>query len=486
MAPPIPRARQMALRSYLVVLILGSMLPFLLVSGALLLRVLRDDRSSVELTLIASARQQAAALDAETDATVRTLQVLGTSVFLERGDLDAFESEVRKVAPAQAWLSLRLLSPEPRVLIDTAAPAGTPPGEVADPETVGDVVRSGTPKVAALRRGLGGRLEFGVRVPILLRGTIEYVLTAVMTPDSIAELMSVQSASPAEWTRTIVDSQGTVVARTRDSERFVGHPATGSFIARTGASPEGFYQDAALDGEQVYVAFSHSHTSGWTSAVVVPVSFMDISVRRSMTALIAVALLALAISGSGAYWLAGRISSDIGSATLAAEALARGKPVQTTPSIVSDVTRLGQALERSGTLLTDRSAERDRHLAQAEAARAEAEHANSAKDEFLAMLGHELRNPLSPIVTALALLKMRGTSWTSEHAVIERQVSHMSRLVNDLLDVSRITRGALELRRDDARTGGRHHAGDRDGCAAPRGAPSHAHGSGAARTVRRG
>ena len=64
------------------------------------------------------------------------------------------------------------------------------------------------------------------------------------------------------------------------------------------------------------------------------------------------------------------------------------------------------------------------------------------------MLGHELRNPLSPIVTALALLKMHGASWTGEHAVIERQVHHMSRLVNDLLDVSRITRGTLELRRE--------------------------------------
>ena len=169
---------------------------------------------------------------------------------------------------------------------------------------------------------------------------------------------------------------------------------------------------------------------------------------NSISALVAVALFVLAVSGGGAYWLAGRISSDIGSATLGAEELARGKPVQTTPSIISDVARLGQALERSSTLLIERSAERDRHLAQAEAARAEAEQANRAKDQFLGMLGHELRNPLSPIVTALALLKMHGASWTGEHAVIERQVHHMSRLVNDLLDVSRITHGTLELRRE--------------------------------------
>ena len=80
-----------------------------------------------------------------------------------------------------------------------------------------------------------------------------------------------------------------------------------------------------------------------------------------------------------------------------------------------------------------------------EAARA----ANRAKDEFLAMLGHELRNPLAPIVTALHLMKLRaGPSTERERTVIERQVAHLTRLVDDLLDVSRIARGKVELKRE--------------------------------------
>ncbi len=78
-----------------------------------------------------------------------------------------------------------------------------------------------------------------------------------------------------------------------------------------------------------------------------------------------------------------------------------------------------------------------------------AEAANLAKDEFLAMLGHELRNPLAPILTALQLLKLRGIEAAErERAVIERQVRHVVQLVDDLLDVSRITRGRIELRRE--------------------------------------
>ena len=76
-----------------------------------------------------------------------------------------------------------------------------------------------------------------------------------------------------------------------------------------------------------------------------------------------------------------------------------------------------------------------------------AETANRAKDEFLAMLGHELRNPLSPIVTAVQLMRLRGAQF-SELSVIDRQVAHLTHLVDDLLDVSRITRGKFTLNRE--------------------------------------
>ena len=78
--------------------------------------------------------------------------------------------------------------------------------------------------------------------------------------------------------------------------------------------------------------------------------------------------------------------------------------------------------------------------------RAEAESANRMKDQFLAMLGHELRNPLAPMVMALQVMRLRGGT-SREQDILERQVSHLTRLMDDLLDVSRITRGKIELRR---------------------------------------
>jgi len=81
---------------------------------------------------------------------------------------------------------------------------------------------------------------------------------------------------------------------------------------------------------------------------------------------------------------------------------------------------------------------------------AELDETGHRKDEFLAMLAHELRNPLAAITTAVQLSTMSGVqdqiNWSME--VINRQVKHLTRLIDDLLDVSRITRGKVELRKE--------------------------------------
>jgi len=73
---------------------------------------------------------------------------------------------------------------------------------------------------------------------------------------------------------------------------------------------------------------------------------------------------------------------------------------------------------------------------------------SNRKDDLLALLSHELRNPLAPIVTAVHLLKKRAVGEpTKELDIIERQAAHLVRLVDDLLDVARLTRGKMRIHR---------------------------------------
>jgi PAS domain S-box-containing protein len=86
---------------------------------------------------------------------------------------------------------------------------------------------------------------------------------------------------------------------------------------------------------------------------------------------------------------------------------------------------------------------------EADASRADAERANRAKDEFLAMLSHELRNPLSAIVNAVEVIAASGPPDPSPPVrMIRRQTQHLARLLDDLLDVARITSGRIELERE--------------------------------------
>jgi PAS domain S-box-containing protein len=127
-----------------------------------------------------------------------------------------------------------------------------------------------------------------------------------------------------------------------------------------------------------------------------------------------------------------------------------GAPATCT-AVLTDLTELRQAqesLQRANADLEAKVAARTRELIEANEA---LQQADRHKNEFLAMLAHELRSPLAPIRNAIELLKQWGPDeprLTRARQIIDRQVVHQARLLEDLLDVSRISRGKIELRRD--------------------------------------
>ncbi|HEY8048187.1 MAG TPA: ATP-binding protein, partial [Ramlibacter sp.] len=138
-------------------------------------------------------------------------------------------------------------------------------------------------------------------------------------------------------------------------------------------------------------------------------------------------------------------------------------------AVFAELHRKGRALEASNRLLLNEVAERrnaeemlgelnrtlDRRVRERTSELQQSEgrmrEANRRKDEFLATLAHELRNPLAPVRNAVELLKRQANEpdrvgWATE--LIDRQVTLFSRLIDDLMDVSRINQGRIELRRE--------------------------------------
>jgi signal transduction histidine kinase len=135
-------------------------------------------------------------------------------------------------------------------------------------------------------------------------------------------------------------------------------------------------------------------------------------------------------------------------------------PVPVVPEILrakvgvfAELYRKTRALERLNSELEERVRERTAAL---EASTDALKQADRRKDEFLAMLAHELRNPLAPIRTAVQLLRLKELADAQRaraRDIIERQVEHLVNLIDDLLDVSRITRGMISIHREPVMVG---------------------------------
>ncbi len=425
------------------------MLPGLLLTGILVWRSFANNRAISERRLLESARVDASALDREFDSAIGMLQTLAASPSLDRDDLAQFYLEARRVHATQpGWYTILLLLNDRQPLVSTRVPWGTPLSWLVEPDSLQRLFNTRRPVVGVVRPlPFGHELVFAIRVPIVRQDSVKYALSAIVNIDSLARVVPRQLANSEEWTRTILDSEGTIAVRTRGSEDYVGAKASEAFRTRIQQESENITRQTTRDGLPVYAAFSRG-AYGWTTIVVVQRAVLDGAMLGSMAALLTGGLLLMLGGLAMVLFISRRLSTDLASAIAAAEAVADGRPLPQARAHVAETSQLQRSLVTAASLLDRRARERDEEMRRADAARRDAEEANQTKDQFLAVLGHELRNPLAPALTALELMKARDPGvFTREREVLERQVAHMARLVNDLLDVSRLARGKVQLDR---------------------------------------
>ncbi|MDB5745652.1 MAG: hybrid sensor histidine kinase/response regulator [Massilia sp.] len=399
-----------------------------------------QDRSMIDL-----ARALSSAVDAELDGTVATLASLARAPSMGAGDLKAFYGSAREQVAAQPeWLTVILADASGKVLFRTASPLSAPGGPGADPESLQQLLAVQKPLVGHVARGPRGRPAFPVRVPVRDDAGRLYVLTAVVRPDRILGVLKRQRV-PEGSVISISDSLGSIVARSKDHDNRVAGPPSPSLVQLIrGAAPEGVGSTVNLEGDPLASAYTRVSRYGWTVAVGVPKPAIGAGATQYGWGLAASLLACIGI----ASLLSNRITRAVGRLQQGASALGAGQTVAIAPSRIREIDVMAGALEAAAKQRSAHEQERSRLLASLEEALAASRDAGRVKDEFLAMLGHELRNPLSPIVAALDLMDLRDERASGrERAIMRRQVSHLKRLVDDLLDVSRIATGKMQLDR---------------------------------------
>ncbi len=441
------RGRTLPLRHLLVLLTAIGLLPLALL-GIWSIHVASESRErEQERTMLDLARALSSAVDAELDSAVAALSTMAHHPAMAAGDVRGFYEVARAQAQAQPeWLGVFLADQDGKTLFRSNAPFGTDTPPPVDPDSLQRTLSLHRAVVGRILRGKNGNAAFPVRIPVTDKHGHTYVLTAVVKPDRILRVIERQQA-PSDSLIAVVDASRHLVARSKNQERFVTKPITPALAAlmrRNGL--EGAGPTNTLEGDIVITAYSSMSRYGWTLVANTPKAALRAGFFQGVTVYAIGIVLSLAVCIGLAYWLAGRIVGAFNELRRAAAALGAGRPVNVPQSRIRELGRMGRALQAAGRQRARQEIERAQLLSSLENALAQAREAGQAKDEFLAVLGHELRNPLSPIVASLDLMDMRDEPGArSERAIMRRQVTHLKRLVDDLLDVSRIASGKLQL-----------------------------------------
>ena len=447
----------MKIRSYLSLMVGAVLVPVIAFSAIALTLMLDAEREAALKGVRELARTSLVSIDRELTNSQSALRMLSVSTHLSNGEYAAFYEKARYADQFGSTITA-LLDETGRMVLTTSVPYGTPLPPTEARERVARVLESNQSQVSNLLRTSVTRREMAVvDVPVTTKSGRRYVLSQGYDISHFNRVLR-QMAAPQGWLIGVFDRNGMAIAQTGGSFPAALREAIGSKhagVIRT-------VGDGSGGAVKLYTILDRSALSGWTVAVGVPEAEIEAVARRAIAVSLLGLLAAFGCAAATAWLFARRLSISIRSAALSAKALEQGaEPGPVASSGVAEVDAVQAAIVAAGAVLAREKAqrqqaedERARLFASERAARNMAEQQNRAKDEFLAMLGHELRNPLAAIVNAAWVLRAR--SMTADSAaragdIIVRQSGHLTRIVDDLLDVGRVHSGKILLTRQPLR-----------------------------------
>ena len=426
-----------SLRWHLVQVLLAGILPLGAFAAVLLFlhwQAQDEQRRDVQME---TTRLLAAAVDNALDSSVQRLAILAR-VWADRpaDRAQLYEHARSALAGSADWETMLAFTAGGEGIFRSDRPLGEAMPPMRLREYSARALSENRAIVSGLfRSAIDGRPVVRVAVPASRDGVATHVLIASLRLPWFDQLLGRQGLPPG-GIAGIFDGEMKFVARSHDAEERRGADPAPELHADMKRAAQGMGRYASLDGAYVYTSWTRTR-HGWWVAVATPAAPIDGAFWGYMTALGGLFLVVVLAGLAFAAVKGRRITSSLRLVEQRAADLAQGRSLR--PAAPSPVAEIDQALRAL-----------DRLLEAEQQGRAAAEQANRAKDEFLAMLGHELRNPLAAVSNAAEVI--RAGQRTPQQldfasAVIQRQSRHLKRLIDDLLDVGRVMNGKIRLER---------------------------------------
>ena len=444
-------ARHSSIRYRLFLLAAAGVFPLAVMTGIALVILADDQRAQVRRVEIDVAVALTTAIDGELDRSFSVLEALSNLTLSDALDLRRFHDLLRRALPTQGnWIAVNLAEPSGRQVLNTDYEYGAPLANVIESESFARAVQTRRRTIGYVAKGPLGRYAVPVRVPVIYDGELKYILTAVIDPSAFTAVLDRQRL-PGDWVASVFDAHRLRVARSRLHEKYVGTAPSPSLAALMDKDPnQGFGVTEALEGDAVDAVYYRSPKSGWTVAIGLPQSVARAGALQSFLTFGGGLVIAIVLGGIAALVAARSITRPMNELLDAARAVGHRQSAKPVDTDIQEIRDVATALQTAAAGRSAYEVQREQLLDRANEARALAETASRAKDEFLAMLGHELRNPLGAIANARHLLdNPRANAAAHAHAkeVIGRQVDHLSRMTDDLLDAARATTSKIVLQK---------------------------------------
>lgn len=338
------------------------------------------------------------------------------------------------------WSSVGLAKTDGSYIFSTLKDFGEELPNMSDQDFFIETLKEKKPVISGFRIGrVSKRKNFSIAVPVFQNGELKYVLVATVNNEFLEKALKRQKL-PENWTATILDKSGIIIARNIFHEKFSGEKASDKLLEFI-SGEEHFFDTVNKEGHRQYGTFTNLN-HGWRIYLGVPYQMIQLPSGRVLIILIIGGIALLAIGIFLSLLFSRKISKPIISLAESAKLIGKSEKALSIETDVFEINEVAVALNNA-------SIERDHSDEMARQAIA-------LRDNFLSVASHELKTPLTTINLRAQRLqrivndptKINPEKIGESSLAIMSQIKRLTRLIDDLLDISRITAGKLDVNKE--------------------------------------